>query len=128
MPVGAAMEGRRHLFPQYTTSREVASTVNHVLVTAKSQSLSLISLLSSRDIYMSNSHLDPSTWVSHRLLCKNRHITAFLHLKAASPPELLTLIPVSGNSSTSYFIPLDKHPTVFPNTVTKSFFKFKFYF
>ena len=56
---------------------------------------------------MSNSQLDSSTWMSHRLLCKNGHITIFLNLKLASPLILLTFLPVSVNKYLvkTYYVP-----------------------
>lgn len=125
---GAAVEGRGSLFPHDATAREVPWPITYVFVTTKSQSLSLVSLLSSRDIYMPNSQLDFSTWVSHRLLGRNGHVHAFLHRKPVSPP-FLKLLPVSGKRAACYHPPkqslhrLPKHCSL--SSVTKSILKCK---
>lgn len=67
MSAGAAVEGRGSLFPHDVTAREGPWPITYVFITTKSQSLSLVCLLGSRDIYMPNSQVDFSTWVSHRL-------------------------------------------------------------
>lgn len=91
----------------------MAYTITHILITTNLHIHP--GLLSWTPDLMSNCQLDSSTWMSCRLLCKNGHITAFLHLRPASLPALLILLRVSGNNTVSYFILLNKHPTIFPN-------------